>query len=388
MKIAYILPVNVRRFGYNLENFLQTHHSVAIAREVAKEGHDVELHVFWDDTFLYVDNGLRIYFYRTDLNVLFGCDFCEMSLSLLNRRFDTDVIIHFHEPLRLFFVPFMLAHGNLTVTEHHMSGIYNPFSRLSPFRLVSAAIRVTILKHLLNACKAHIVHNEQAKESFSAFVRDKNSVFRSPNGIRADEYHLYSREAVRRELGLGDEVVILFAGRVCAWKGVKELVRAYETAEAQHSNIRLVIAGPLQEESLRPLVEKYWVGFQNPQELQKWLSASDIFCLPSIREPFGIVLVEALYYSLPVIASDVPGIRGWFPQEEAIFVPPKDISGITDAICELVDGKRRSEMSRNSRQLVLDNFTWEKVCQRYIDIYRGAMGGMYRKASSLTPRHA
>lgn len=373
MKIAYVLPVNVRKFGYTLENFLQTHHSVAIAREVAAQGHDVELHAFWDEDAVHVDNGLRIYFYKTDLNVLFGRDFSQVSLKLLNRRFDNDVLIHFHEPLRLFFVPFMLTHHNVTVSEHHMSGISNPFTRRSPFHLVSAAIRVTILKRLLNACKAHIVHNGEAMESFCAFVSDQHMVFQTPNGISAEKYTLYDREAVRREFGLTDELVILFAGRVCKEKCVKELVHAFEMVEARQARIRLVIAGPLQDESLRPLVDKYWVGYQNPEGFQKWLTASDIFCLPSVRESFGIVLVEALYYSLPIIASDVRGIREWVPEEKAIFVAPKDVAGLADAIRDLLDGERRSQMSRDSRQLVLDNYTWERVCQRYIEMYQMAM---------------
>lgn len=372
MKIAYVLPVNVQRFGYTLENFLLTHHSVATAREVAKKGHDVELHAFWNEDAQHMEDGLRIYFYKTDLNVLFGRDFSEMSLRLLKRQFDADVIVHFHEPLRLFFVPFMLTHHNVTISEHHGSGISNPFSRRSPFRLVSAAVRVTIFKRLLNTCSAHIVHNGEAKESFFAFVRDKQSIFQSPNGISAENYAVYDKDEVRRELGLRDELVILFAGRVCVEKCIRELVHAFEAVRAQHSNIRLVLAGPLQDESLRSLVEKYWVGYQNPQGLQKWLTASDIFCLPSIREAFGIVLAEALYYSLPVIASDVRGIREWFPHEKAIFVPPKDTEGIANAIRELLDGERRREMSKDSRQLVLDNYTWEKVCQAYIELYRTA----------------
>lgn len=374
MKIAYILPVRVQQFGYSLDNFLQTHHSVAVAREVAKKGHDVELHAFWDEDAQLVEDGVRIYFYRTDLSVFFGRDFSEISFRLLNRKFADDTIIHFHEPLRLFFIPFMLTHNNVIVSEHHGEGIRNPFARRSPFHLVSALTRVTILKRLLDTCNVHIVHNGKAMESFSAFVRDKNSVFQAPNGISAEKYKLYDREAVRKELGLGDELVLLFAGRLCEEKCVKELVRAFEIVSAQHDGIRLVMAGPLQDESLRSLVQKYWVGYQNPEGLQKWFTASDIFCLPSLREAFGIVLIEALYYSLPVIASDVRGITEWFPQEKAIFVPPKDVDGLAGAMSDLLDAKRRSEMSSDSRQLVLDNYTWESVCQRYMDLYQRAIG--------------
>ena len=370
MKIAYILPVYMKKFGYSMDNFLQTHFSVEIAREVAKKGHEVELHVFWDENTTYTDKNLKIYFYKTDFNMIFKRDFTEVSLSLLNKKFNEDFIIHFHEPLRLFFIPFMLKNKNITITEHHGSGIANPFPRYSLFRPIFGVLRRTILKYLLNICRIHIVHNMQAMNSFSTYIKGKNNILLSANGINVTNYKKFNKEEVRKELGLGDETVILFAGRICTAKGIKELIKAFEIVEEQHSNIRLAVAGPLHEERLKPLVEKYWVGFQNPQELQKWFTASDIFCLPTYFEAFGIILLEALYYAIPVITTDVPGIKEWFPHEDAIFIPPKDVDSLKNAIYDLIDEKKRRKMNRNSNQFVLDNYTWEKVCQRYIDIYR------------------
>jgi glycosyltransferase involved in cell wall biosynthesis len=316
MKIAYILPVNMKRYGYSIDNFLQTHFSVEIAREVAKQGHEVELHLFWDENnTTYVDSNLKVCFYKIDFPLLFKRDFTEVSLRLLNKQFDEDVIIHFHEPLRLFFIPFMLKHKNIAITEHAGLGVGNPFPRYSLFHLIFEISRNTILKRLLNTCKMHILHNEPAINSFNKYIKDKNSIVFSANGINVANYKTYGKEEVREELGLGDETIILFAGRICKDKGVKELVKAFEMVKEQQSNIRLVLAGPLHEKQLKPLAEKYWVGFKNPQELQKWFTASDIFCLPTYFESFAIILIEALYHAIPVITTDVPGIKAWFPQE-------------------------------------------------------------------------
>ena len=136
----------MKRFGYSMDNYLQTHFSVEIAREVAKKGHEVELHVFWDENITYNDEKFKIYFYKTDVNTIFHRDFTEVSLRLLNKKFDENTIIHFHEPLRLFFVPFMLKNKNVTITEHHGLGISNPIPRRSLFRPIFGVIRITILK--------------------------------------------------------------------------------------------------------------------------------------------------------------------------------------------------------------------------------------------------
>lgn len=375
MKIAYILPANMKKFGYSMDNFVQTHFSVEIAREVAKRGHEVELHVFWDENTTYTDKNLKIYFYKTDFNMIFKRDFTEISLRLLNKKFNEDIIIHFHEPLRLFFIPFMLKNKNITITEHHGTGITNPIPRRSLFHPIFGVIRRTILKHLLNTCRVNIVHNMKAMNSFSTYIKDKNSILLSAAGINVTKYKTYNKEEVRKELGLGDETVILFAGRICKSKGIKELIKAFEMVKEQHSSIRLAVAGPLQEERLKPLVEKYWIGFQNTQELQKWFTASDIFCMPTFYEPFGVILLEALYYAIPIITTDVYSINEWFPRENAIFISPKDIDSLKNAINDLMDEKKRRKMNRNGKQIVLDNYTWEKICQRYIDVYRSYSTG-------------
>ena len=370
MKIAYILPVNMKRFGYSTDNYLQTHFSVEIAREVAKKGYEVELHVLWDENTIITDKNLQIYFYKTDLNIFFHRDFTEISFQLLNKKFDENTLIHFHEPRRLFFIPFMLKHKNITISDHHGSGLFNPFPRYSIFNPLFSIIKLTILKYLLNSCRVNIVHNIEAKNSFYKYVRDKNSILLTPTGIAINSYHMYSREEVRKELGLGDEIVILFAGRICKLKGIVELIKAFEIVKEQYNAISLAVAGPLQEESLKPLVEKYWIGFKNPEELQKWFTASDIFCLPTHGgEGFPIILIQALYHAIPIITTDVPGIKEWLPQESAIFITPKNINNLKDAICKLLDEKKRQTMNRNGKQFVLDNYTWEKVCQKFIDAY-------------------
>ena len=365
MKIAYILPVNMKRFGYSMDNYLQTHFSVEIAREVAKKGHEVELHVFWDENTIFTDKNLKIYFYKTDLNIFFHRDFTEISLKLLNKTFDENTLIHFHEPRRLFFIPFMLKHKNITITEHHGSGIFNPFPRYSLFSPIFGVIKRTILKYLLNVCTVNIVHNIQAMNSFSTYIKEENRILLSPIGIDITNDNMYNKEEVREELGLGDETIILFAGRICKLKGIIELIKAFEIVKEQYSTIRLAVAGPLQEKSLKPLVEKYWIGFKNPQELQKWFTASDIFCLPTLGgEGFPKILVEALYYAIPVISTDVPGIKEWLPQENAIFIPPKDVDSLKKAIYDLIDEKKQQKPNRNSKQFVLDNYTWEKTLSK------------------------
>src|SRR5258708_31506777 len=119
MKIAYILPVNMKNYGYSKENFIETHFSVAIAQEVAKKNNNVSLHVFWDRHDIFQKENFTIYFYPTSLAKVFNSGFAEISLPLLKVSFSPDTILHFHEPNRLFYFIFILCKKNKKLVEHH-----------------------------------------------------------------------------------------------------------------------------------------------------------------------------------------------------------------------------------------------------------------------------
>lgn len=117
------------------------------------------------------------------------------------------------------------------------------------------------------------------------------------------------RRDVRAELGIpDDEIVMIFAGRINREKGVPELLEAFARLKKAGHPVRLLIVGPEEGQVVpRPLPEGVvTVGYTHA--LHRYYKASDIFCLPSHREGFGLVLIEAGACGLPAIASRIYGI--------------------------------------------------------------------------------
>lgn len=124
-----------------------------------------------------------------------------------------------------------------------------------------------------------------------------------------------ARSQVRAELDIADaDRVILYVGRFNIDKGLLDLAEAFVNISAVYPNTHLLLVGP-DEENIQPRIEKicgalayrlHFVGYT--AEPERYMAASDFLCLPSYREGFGMVLLEAAAMGLPTIGSRIYGI--------------------------------------------------------------------------------
>jgi glycosyltransferase involved in cell wall biosynthesis len=125
------------------------------------------------------------------------------------------------------------------------------------------------------------------------------------------------RAALRAQAGIpSDAVVILSIGRLLPWKGILDLIKAYSVLRDE-DNVHLVIAGdgPQRAElgafaSSQKIPRVHFVGFQNYTQVPHYYAMSDVFVLPSFREPWGCVVSEAMNFALPIVASRDGGAVG------------------------------------------------------------------------------
>jgi glycosyltransferase involved in cell wall biosynthesis len=143
--------------------------------------------------------------------------------------------------------------------------------------------------------------------------------------------------------------VLLYVGRFTAVKRVPLLVRAY--AQARRSfGVRapLVLLGgfPGEFEQRHPLDEVgdlgvpdvFLAGWRGQEQVASALNAADLLVLPSVREQFGLVLIEAMACGLPVVAVDAHGPAGIVePGRSGWLVPPDDQDALADAMVEAVN---------------------------------------------------
>jgi glycosyltransferase involved in cell wall biosynthesis len=193
-------------------------------------------------------------------------------------------------------------------------------------------------------------------------------------------FDLSKRKAIRCELGIDEEaLVILYLGRLTQDKGICELVEAFKALQFERTNTRLLLVGPIEDHrdplpkiilhEIRQNPAIHTVGFSKIPE--RFMAISDVFCLPSYREGFGSVVIEAGAMGLPTVATRVVGLVDAVDDgSTGILIPPKDSYALNRALVTMVsDPEKRSRMGAAARRRASRMFGAGFVNQLVADEY-------------------
>jgi len=194
-----------------------------------------------------------------------------------------------------------------------------------------------------------------------------------------------ARDRVRGLLTVPKEAVVcLFLGRLTTDKGVLELLQAFTLCAAQQSDLWLLLVGPDEdqiESRVAELVPRRLVhrirtlGFtEKPEEI---LAASDFLCLPSYREGFGIVILEAAAVGIPAIGTDIYGMRDAIADgQTGRLVPVRDVDALAIAITWWCQNPQELALfGHAARERVTLSFEKNIVVENYVKFFRKLFGG-------------
>jgi glycosyltransferase involved in cell wall biosynthesis len=217
--------------------------------------------------------------------------------------------------------------------------------------------------------------NEKVIPRNKAIVFGKGSI----SGVDTNRFKPsgLSRAAVREELGISnDGIVFLFLGRLNIDKGVLDLATAFNSLNQK--NAYLLFVGPdeqkLESNILQLTVgcpgKVFFVGMTNQPEA--FMTAADVLCLPSYREGFGSVIVEAASTGIPAIASEIYGITDAVVDNvTGLLHPPKDISAIGRCLERLcVDDALRVKLGQQARVRAINDFSSTLITAAWVDFYK------------------
>ena len=190
-----------------------------------------------------------------------------------------------------------------------------------------------------------------------------------PNAIDADAFYASANDVhFRADLGIpADHIVVSFCGRLCAEKGVRELLGAAQRL-AERKDVHFLFAGdgPLRTAiEASGLTRAHAVGMQDPPDIAALLRESDIFCLPTRSEGFSTALLEATAcYTTPII-TDVGGARELIPTDEfGIIISDNRPETIAKAIERLADDAGyRCSCADMIGQRVRNEHSWDAAAQ-------------------------
>lgn len=177
--------------------------------------------------------------------------------------------------------------------------------------------------------------------------------------------------------------IVLCVGEVCARKNQFSTVKAIPQVVVKYPEVKFVFTGNISqvdyfnsirkfvtENNLTPYVE--FKGMVTRQELYKLYSDAILFLFPTTAEVQPTVLMEALAFGLPVIASTIEPIADVVSQKEgsAILIDPYDVNGIAAAIIRLLqDSPLRQSMSQRAQELA-QSLSYEHIAAQTLALYK------------------
>ena len=210
-----------------------------------------------------------------------------------------------------------------------------------------------------------------------------------PNGVDAAKYAAGSplRAAeLRASVGATDRPLLLSVGGVEPRKGTADLVRALAGLGDQRPVLAVLGGHSFQDYRAyrdavlaelpglglalgRDVVE---VGTVPEDDMAAWYAAADVLAFPSVKEGFGLAVLEAMAAGLPVVTSDLPVFREYLLDgQDALLVEVGDVAGLTAALARaLRDDVLRSRLADAGRSLAVRS-TWARSAARHQAVYAG-----------------
>lgn len=184
----------------------------------------------------------------------------------------------------------------------------------------------------------------------------------------------------RKKLGLR-KPFILFVGTMERRKNITTLVEAFARV-AQTADLQLVMVGrpgygfseieaSIKRQACR---ERYILtGYVSDKELSMLYTLADLFAYPSLYEGFGIPLVEAMSFGLPIVASRIPASEEVAGDVALYYDDPLDSTALAGKILEAMSSRTlQSELGLRGKQRAA-GFSWEHVIRMYIEAYKASL---------------
>ncbi len=258
----------------------------------------------------------------------------------------------------------------MSKTNHHLPYVVtihgSDIFKTKNIPLVSSAVGLALRK----ASKVIAVSNELGRVA-QGFGVNRDNIDILSNGVNLKNFPIGSFSNRKK--------IILFVGSLIIRKGLIYLLQAMAQIQKLDPEVKLLLVGEgdqkdvltdfVNQNGLAKSVE--FLGLQSQESISNLMREARVFVLPSIEEGQGGVLLEALASGTPCVGSRVGGIPDVITDDVGELVEPTNVEGFVIAIKKFLENDDVWEhCSRNARARAVENFDWNKIADRVLEIYK------------------
>jgi len=176
-----------------------------------------------------------------------------------------------------------------------------------------------------------------------------------------------------------NEKIVTFLGRITMQKGPEYFIEAANLVLRKMNNVRFVMAGSgdMHDAMISRIAELgiadrfHFTGFLKGSDISKLFRMTDVFVMPSVSEPFGIVPLEAMQFNVPVIISNQSGVSEVL--EHAIKIDFWDTYAMADSIYGILNYPSLSEHFKQEGKNEVDNLRWVNAARNVKEVYEALL---------------
>jgi glycosyltransferase involved in cell wall biosynthesis len=265
-------------------------------------------------------------------------------------------------------------------------GILNAWGRRNRRPLIKKLSFWAVERGMLD--HARLIHYTSERERIQAEQggsRTTSIIIANPTDLEGSDRRHHAGKFRARHHVPDNLKLVVFLSRITSIKGLDLLIPAFARLNQRLPETRLVIAGDGEPEvvnGVKQLVKDaglcdhvLWPGFLQGEDKAAILADADVFVLPSYSENFGVAVVEALCFQVPVIVSNQVGIHHEISQYEAGLVVPCAGEALADALIEMLSNPSlRSKFAANAGRLVRQQFSRGSILDALISTYQVVLG--------------
>ncbi|MFA6193307.1 MAG: glycosyltransferase [Parcubacteria group bacterium] len=352
-------------------------------KEFEKLGHEVYIFApHWRDyhdknpnVFRYPSISIRLKKIKYPLPVLYS-----RKISKILENFKID-IVHSQHPNLLGSVAMKWAKKKsipIIFTWHTLYDQYTHFFSFIPEKF-AAWWAIRNAKNYANKCDQIVVPTPSVGEIIKKWGVTRKNITAIPTGVEEDQFAAPDRESIRKKYEIkSDEILLFVMTRLTEEKNMEFLLDAALNILQKNSSAKLMICG---DGNLKNTLERkvldaglgekvIFPGIVSNREKKDYYAVGDIFVYASKSETQGMVLTEAMYAGLPIVAVRATGVKDIVENNKTGFLVGENKQEFSGAVQKLIDDEDlRKKFGEEGKRIAREKYTAKVCAKKMIDVY-------------------